>query len=124
MAGGPFARAVAAAEQRAPRLGRLLGPWHRHRWLRWITGAAAGAMLLVVIAFNVLWFSVGLPDEPPHPQAALILTADGEEIAAVAPEGLRLDVQLDEIAPIAVQAVIAAEDRRFYEHGGLDPIGV
>ena len=121
---GWFARAVARLEARFPRLERVLGPWHRHRWLRWLTGTSVALATLAFVAFNWLWFSVELPDEPPHPQAALILSADGQELAAVAPEGLRFEIELDEVAPIAVQAVLAAEDRRFYEHGGLDPIGV
>ena len=121
---GWFARAVAGLERRFPRLERVLGPWHRHRWLRWLTGTGAALAAIAFVAFNWLWFTVELPEEPPHPQAALILSADGQELAAVAPEGLRFEVALDEVAPIAVQAVLAAEDRRFYEHGGLDPVGV
>src|SRR5688500_8726395 len=121
---GWFARAVGRLEARFPRLQRVLGPWHRHRWLRWLTGTGVALASLAFVAFNWLWFSVELPDEPPHPQAALILSADGQELAAVAPDGLRFEIELDEVAPIAVKAVLAAEDRRFYEHSGLDPIGV
>jgi penicillin-binding protein 1A len=122
--GGPLSRAVGALERRAPWLGRALGPWHRHRWLRWLTGTAFALVAIAFVAFNVLWFTVELPEEPPRPQSSLILSADGEELAAIAPEGLRFDVSLEEIAPVAVRAVLSAEDRRFYEHGGIDPVGV
>jgi len=121
---GPFSRGVAALERRAPFLRRVLGPWHRHRWLRWLTGAAASLVVIAFVAFNLLWFTVELPPEPPRPQSSLILTADGQELAAISPEGSRFVVPLDDIAPIAVDAVLAAEDRRFYEHGGIDPIGI
>jgi 1A family penicillin-binding protein len=36
----------------------------------------------------------------------------------------RHDVSLDEIAPDLQHAVVAVEDRRFYHHPGIDPIGV
>lgn len=33
-------------------------------------------------------------------------------------------VQLDEVPPLLVQAVLAVEDERFFSHHGLDPIGI
>jgi len=36
----------------------------------------------------------------------------------------RRDVPLAVIPPIMVQAVLAIEDRRFYDHPGIDPIGI
>jgi 1A family penicillin-binding protein len=36
----------------------------------------------------------------------------------------RHDVSLDEISPDLQHAVVAVEDRRFYHHPGIDPIGV
>ena len=38
--------------------------------------------------------------------------------------GQRHDVSLDEIAPDLQHAVVAIEDRRFYHHPGIDPIGL
>ena len=42
----------------------------------------------------------------------------------LAQEGLRLEVSLDEIDPVVVDALVAAEDRRFYDHTGIDPAGI
>src|SRR5215471_1998471 len=36
----------------------------------------------------------------------------------------RHDVPLVDIAPVLRQAVVAVEDRRFYYHPGIDPIGI
>jgi penicillin-binding protein 1A len=36
----------------------------------------------------------------------------------------RRDVDLQDISPFLRQAVVAIEDRRFYRHGGIDPVGV
>src|SRR5262249_17237449 len=39
-------------------------------------------------------------------------------------DGQRHDVALDKVAPDLQHAVIAIEDRRFFYHPGVDPIGV
>ena len=36
----------------------------------------------------------------------------------------RVDVPLDEVAPVMRDAIVAAEDVRFYEHSGVDVRGV
>jgi membrane peptidoglycan carboxypeptidase len=66
-----------------------------------------------------------LPSElelPPLPQRSTILAADGTLLANFYDEN-RISVPLDSVAPIMRQAVVAIEDARFYEHGGVDPKG-
>ncbi len=94
------------------------------RWARWPAYGIAGLLALGVLAFTVLWFTVDLPEEPPELQSAVVLAADGQELAILSKGGQRFEVPLDEMAPIVVDALIAAEDRRFYSHSGLDPIGI
>ena len=94
------------------------------RWVRWPFFAVMGLVLVGVAGLAFLWTTVDLPDETPLPQSAVIVTEAGEELAVVAPEGLRFEVPLDEVSPLAVQAVLAAEDRNFYSHGGVDPRGI
>jgi penicillin-binding protein 1A len=56
----------------------------------------------------------GKPDEP-----TVVLTADGKELVSFR----RLDrqwVKLADISPNVVHALLATEDRRFYEHNGMD----
>lgn len=36
----------------------------------------------------------------------------------------RIEVTKDEVSPYVLQGTVATEDERFYEHGGIDPIGV
>jgi penicillin-binding protein 1B len=54
------------------------------------------------------------------------LTLDPPLITALVTAGRekRRDVPLAAIPPQMVQAVLAIEDRRFYEHPGIDPIGI
>ncbi|CDH05351.1 bifunctional penicillin-binding protein 1a: transglycosylase (N-terminal); transpeptidase (C-terminal) [Xenorhabdus bovienii str. oregonense] len=52
-----------------------------------------------------------------------VYSADGELIAQYG-EKRRLPLTLSEMPPLMVKAFIATEDSRFYEHHGVDPIGV
>jgi membrane peptidoglycan carboxypeptidase len=67
-----------------------------------------------------------LPDElkvDPPSQTTRILAADGSQIASVFMEN-RTKVSLENISPFMKDAVIAVEDSRFYEHGGVDTTGI
>ena len=55
------------------------------------------------------------------PQASLIYDRDGKLTHSLFTEQ-RIDVALAQVSPVMVQAVLAAEDQRFYDHFGLDPI--
>ncbi|WP_314419925.1 peptidoglycan glycosyltransferase/peptidoglycan DD-transpeptidase MrcA [Pseudescherichia vulneris] len=52
-----------------------------------------------------------------------VYTADGELIAQYG-EKRRIPLTLDQIPPVMVKAFIATEDSRFYEHHGVDPVGI
>ncbi|HSR25642.1 MAG TPA: biosynthetic peptidoglycan transglycosylase, partial [Candidatus Eisenbacteria bacterium] len=63
-----------------------------------------------------------LPGEletPPLPQRSSILAADGTPIATFFFEN-RVSVPLTDVAPVMRQAIVAIEDSRFYDHGGID----
>ena len=60
--------------------------------------------------------------DPPS-QSTKILAADGSVIANLYAEN-RTRVPLDQISPYMKDAVIAIEDTRFYEHGGVDTTGI
>ena len=55
------------------------------------------------------------------PQATLIYDAHGQLTHTFYTQQ-RIDVRLAQVAPVMIDAVIAAEDRRFYRHLGVDPI--
>ncbi|MDQ1624597.1 MAG: hypothetical protein QOJ49_95, partial [Actinomycetota bacterium] len=63
-----------------------------------------------------------LPTElktPPLPERSRILAADGSVIANFYFEN-RVSVPLKEVSPLVRQALVAIEDSRFYQHGGID----
>ncbi|HLU99491.1 MAG TPA: biosynthetic peptidoglycan transglycosylase, partial [Thermobifida alba] len=78
-----------------------------------------------ITARNVATGFLNMPSEletPPPPQRSIIYDAEGGVIAEVYDQNREL-VELDQIAPIMQEAIIAIEDSRFYEHGGLDIMG-
>ncbi|WP_202913026.1 transglycosylase domain-containing protein [Acuticoccus sediminis] len=61
-----------------------------------------------------------VPDRPPN---VAILAEDGQLIANRGDTGGRA-VKLEDLPKYVPQAVVAIEDRRYYSHPGIDPIGL
>lgn len=59
----------------------------------------------------------------PPSQASLVFSADGEHIGEFFLQK-RLNVGIEQIPEHVKQAFIAAEDGRFWEHPGFDPLGI
>ena len=99
--------------------------FRRHwRWLRWFALAGGGFFVLGVVLVAVLWFTTSLPKDLPPLQNSVVLDAKGREIAVFQNNGLRDPVKLDQVSPKVVDALIASEDRHFFDHGGIDPGGI
>lgn len=62
--------------------------------------------------------------EPPTPQTTWVYANDGKTLLTSFYDESRKEVKLDDIAPVMRDAIIAAEDNRFYEHNGVDLFGV
>ena len=60
---------------------------------------------------------------PPSAQRSAVYASDGSLISTFYTEN-RHDVALTDIAPVMRQAIVAAEDTRFYEHRGVDVRGL
>lgn len=94
------------------------------RWLRWPVYGFGAVVVLLLVAGVWLWTTTDLPPARSTSAAAVLLDRDGNELALLAQEGLRLEVPLEDMAPVAVDALVAAEDQRFYDHTGIDPVGI
>lgn len=55
-------------------------------------------------------------------QSSIVYDANSEQIAQLHADENRLPVKFEEIPDMVKKTVIAVEDKRFYEHHGLDPI--
>lgn len=89
---------------------------------RRLAAAAAGT----IAAF---WLYVFLAPLPPlegriPPAGTVVLAADGTVLQRDTREGIRIPVSLAQVAPLMVEATISAEDQRFGQHPGVDPIAV
>jgi membrane peptidoglycan carboxypeptidase len=68
-----------------------------------------------------------LPDElvePPLPQSSRILASDGSTLAVAYFNENRIVVPLSKVPKVMQDAILAIEDYRFYEHGGVDVKGL
>ncbi|MFY1577555.1 transglycosylase domain-containing protein [Verrucosispora sp. WMMD703] len=89
--------------------------------------ALPGNLLLGFAAKAALGNYAALPDAlrtPATPQRSYLYANDGKTLITTFYDVNRTDVALAEIAPVMRQAIVAAEDRRFYEHGGVDLRGM
>jgi penicillin-binding protein 1A len=91
-----------------------------------VYGASLGAAL---VYFAIQSMNDELPpdlsqllDYQPN-RKSVVLSSDGEEIGAFSIENRRVTA-LDRLPPHVPAAFLAAEDHRFYEHRGFDPLGI
>ncbi len=59
-------------------------------------------------------------DVPPPKRPTAIVDAAGRQLAELTGDGLGHPVELEQMAPVLVDAVIAVEDVRFFSHDGVD----
>ncbi|MEV0596490.1 transglycosylase domain-containing protein [Nonomuraea cavernae] len=87
-----------------------------------VTPAVSGAGLAAKSAANVFVDLPPPPREEPLAQVTRLLDRTGKTFAQFY-EANRTTVRLSRVAPVMRQAIVAIEDARFYEHGGLDVRG-
>ncbi|WP_152047711.1 transglycosylase domain-containing protein [Aureimonas psammosilenae] len=75
----------------------------------------------------VIYFAASLPTEawrvPARPPNVKVVSVSGEPFANRGTTGGE-SLSLAEMSPFIPKAVIAIEDRRFYDHYGVDPLGI
>ncbi|MGB3317569.1 MAG: transglycosylase domain-containing protein [Sphingopyxis granuli] len=99
--------------------------WAR-RWFRWLGSLAVAGLVAFLLAWAI--FARDLPSvdqlrdyEPPLP--TLVRDGEGKPVHAYARER-RVQLEYSEYPQLLVRAYLAAEDRTFFEHGGIDYPGV
>jgi penicillin-binding protein 1A len=102
-------------------------------WHRFLVFPLAlfGGLLAAGLCVAGLVIALAYPNLPPldaltdyQPKVPLrVYTIDGELIGEFGEER-RVLVGIEQVPPALVQAIIAAEDERFYEHSGIDYFGV
>jgi penicillin-binding protein 1A len=115
--------------RRKGRLWRLRRAIKRHplafKALRF--GLLASIWGTIVLGAAIVYFIARVPDPiiatlDDRPPNVTILAADGTVLAE---RGLRRGhVRIEALPPHLIKAVMATEDRRFYHHFGIDPVGL
>jgi penicillin-binding protein 1A len=95
------------------------------------------SLLVVLVLVSLVAFAYGLvssiageiPDLDPSnenrvEQLGYIYASDGTLLTVLRGDESRVVVRSDEIAPVMKQAIVAVEDRRFWEHRGVDARGI
>src|SRR5947207_15498280 len=94
--------------------------WAKKAWI-----AAAVGVIFLATTLYVLWAIKDLPDPSQNVLAAgdvIVLDRNGKLIEDWSPAGhYHVTLTMKEMGPYAPKAVLAAEDRNFYNHGAVDP---
>ncbi|MTB28691.1 MAG: penicillin-binding protein, partial [Actinobacteria bacterium] len=100
-------------------------PKRRH-WLRRIIFAGVVVAVLGVAGFVIALAltTVPTPNELSTTQATIVYYADGKNEVGRLGDTSRRSVPLDEVPLVTQQAILAAEERDYYNHGGISPLGV
>jgi 1A family penicillin-binding protein len=129
-----FVRLHVARQRTARALRRLIRFVGRSLWLivRWtLTVAVAGAVVGVgaMVAMRAAGHvaSNAATNTPPNPitfeplaTRSVVYAKDGSELTVLHAEEDRVPIALDRVPRHVVQAVLDAEDERFFEHGAVD----
>jgi penicillin-binding protein 1A len=116
---------AAAARARAHYAQVRAGLMARPPLQRWLLIALWSLLTLIVLfaIYVALLFPLtpGIEDvkQARGARPTVVLSADGRELASFE-QGLQEKVRLSQISPNVVNALIATEDHRFYEHHGVD----
>jgi len=80
-----------------------------------------------ILALTYAFASIPLPQDIKLTSSAEVFDVNGDRIGTYSDEIKRFLIDTDELLeekPFIGQAVIAAEDRRFYDHNGISPRGI
>lgn len=92
-----------------------------------VTNSVKAKRMLLMLFIAVSIVLAGCSNRPlidvDFPEPSKILDVNGVTITTVSEEN-RIPVTLDNISPYMQQAIVAIEDARFYQHRGIDPVGL
>lgn len=101
------------------------------RVLLWIALSIIGLMLFAILAFGILIaiVSIGLPDvhdldKLSVAQSTTIYDRDGNVLYVKYGEENRQYVTFDQISPNLIDATVAIEDDKYWEHPGFNALGI
>lgn len=99
-----------------------------YTWKLFLLGLMVVVGYLVSVEYNIFYLFGSSPsldrlENPRSDQASELYTADGQLIGKYFREN-RSPVSYKQMSPTLINALIATEDIRFYEHAGIDPTAI
>ena len=104
----------------------------RKTFVRILWGLLCVSVVFLAVAFTSIWFGwIGyMPDiadlqNPISRYASQVYSVDGKILGTYnMNRENRVHVDFDDLSPYLVEALVATEDERFYEHSGIDFIAL
>lgn len=97
-----------------------------HRFIKW--GFVMSLWCILILGCVLAWYARELPDIIDNPKferkASITVLANDKSVIARYGDVKGNNVSADKIPKNLANAILATEDRRFYYHFGLDPIGL
>lgn len=91
-------------------------------------GFVVGLWGAIALGGLIAWYAAELPGiiDDPHFERKYAVTVEAYDGSTVARYGELKGVSIDvkDLPPHLIKAVLATEDRRFYSHWGIDPVGI
>ncbi len=101
------------------------GNWHK-RWFRWASYAVGAFVFLWLLMWVFVARNLPSVDQLKNYQPLLpsyVRAVDGTPIDSFARER-RVQLKFEEFPPMLIRAFLSAEDKTFFEHGGIDFLGI
>lgn len=93
------------------------------RWRRWLFGAA----LLCCAGLGTGLFMLSrlhLPPPRPLEQTTFVYDSSGKQVLAAFSQQNRVNVKLDQVPQVVIDAVVSTEDRHFWTEGALNLVSI
>src|SRR6266513_893268 len=95
----------------------------RYGWKITLLAAVAASSLAVFLFYGAWAQTYDMKKVGEMPERNTVFDVDGKIYSRLAGAN-RLKVSLNEVSPLFIAAVLAREDARFYQHGGIDWRGI
>lgn len=105
------------------RSGKKRGKLFRYGWKIGLLGLIAAAGLSVLLFYGVWAQTFDMKKVGEMPERNTVFDVDGKIYSRLAGAN-RLKVSLSEVSPFFIDALLAREDTRFYQHKGIDWHGI
>ncbi|GAB3560195.1 penicillin-binding protein 1A [Spirosoma fluminis] len=97
----------------------------RRLWRYSLLGVILLILYILAVSYNFLWLFGGMPslkalENPKSEEASEVYTADNQLLGKYYVEN-RTPIEISQVSPNVISALLATEDARFAKHSGIDP---